>query len=243
MIESMPIPIENPDLRLRFSSRPRGARRPLLVVGDLDLSARGWNRTAHALEPRRYYIGPMLSGDFDEMLPELLHWRLRALMFDFAGALVPQWKSLTADQQDTLRVLSSHWPVGGDDDTPASFAPANDEETTRLPILIGRSTALIPVVPQLSGARTESNILADLASHIPSSADLIAGMTPLVVGPAANPRDFDAAKRVAASLHEQGCTGREIGRYLAAFGYVNAKGVVGAWHHQRLTEALPGRTR
>ena len=243
MIEPMPLPIEGPDLRLRFSSQPRGARRPLLVVGDLDLSARGWDRTVHALEPRRYYIGPMLSGDFEEMLPELLHWRLRALILDVAGILVPRWKSLTAHQQDTLRVLSSHWPVGGDDDSPASFAPANDEETTRLPILLERSSVLIPVRPRLSGARTESSILADLASHIPGSADLTAGLTPLIVGPAANPRDFDAAKRAAASLHEQGCTGREIGRYLATFGYVNAKGVVGGWHHQRLTEAMPGSIR
>lgn len=187
-------------------------------------------RIARSLEPRGYYIGPVLSRGFEEMLPELLHWRLRALVLDIAGILVPQWKSLMADQQDTLRVLSSHWPVGGDDDTPASLPPANDDESTRLPILIERSSMLIPVGPRLSGARTESNILTDLASHIPSSADLTAGLTPLVVGPTENPRDFEAAKRAAASLHEQGCTGREIGRHLATFGYVNAKGVVGVWH-------------
>ncbi|WP_454728194.1 hypothetical protein [Cellulosimicrobium protaetiae] len=243
MIELMPIPTENPGLKVRFSPAARGARRPLLVVGGLDTSPRGWGRIVRALEPKGYYIGPVLEGEFEETLPDLLHWRLRALVLDIAGVLVPKWKSLTPDQQDALRLLSSHIPVGGADNAPAWLAPLGDNEQALLPILFEHSSALNTVRSRPNGARSETNILTDLAAHVPSKDDLTAGMTPLLVGPTENPRDFGAAKRAAASLQEQGCTGREIGHYLATFGYVNAKGVVGAWHHQRLTEALPGIPR
>lgn len=61
-----------------------------------------------------------------------------------------------------------------------------------------------------------------------------------VWGSATNLRDFVAARRTAASLHKRGWPGRQIGRYLATYGYVNKKGIVGAWHHKRLSEALSG---
>jgi hypothetical protein len=239
MIEPVPTPTENPRLSMRALSHPRGTRRPLLVLGDLDTSARGWGRVAAALESKRYYLGPVLGGDLDQVLPDLLHWRFRAVMLDIAGILVPRWQHLPHEQQDRLRVLGSHWPSGGRDDKPARFLPI-DGESLQLPVFFEQSSHLRLVGSRLSGGWSTSSLLADLALHIPTDTDLVEGLKHHAWGQApADLRGFDAAQRAAARLSTSGCTGREIGRYLAAYGYENAKGVIGSWNYERLTEALP----
>lgn len=239
------VPHEAPALTI---VEPRkGARRALIVFGASGVRRRDGHRPEEAAVVTRgdVYLGPIVGSNsepFDAALAELIVWRVKSVMLNMAGIVVPRLDALTDVEHDLVLEVTRSWAVGGDSGVRLIDAPT--APVARLPLWrlgrLGRRgrDPLLEVSAPRSG-KSQATLRAMLDERAPSVAALKDGVMS-VVSPSAESRDFAHARTVAADLHRAGIPGVGIAHYLTAYGYVNSRGVPGAWHHARLREALAG---
>ena len=222
----------------------KGARRALIVFGALGVGGRDGHRPEEVavVTRRNVYLGPIVGSNgepFDRALAELMVWRVKSVMLNMAGVVVPQLDELTDLEQDLILEVTRSWAVGSDSGVRLVDAPT--APVARLPLWRVRRRGrdpLLEVTAPRSGT-SQATLRAMLDERAPSVSALNDGVMS-VVSPSAESRDFAHARTVAADLHRAGISGVGIAHYLTAYGYVNSRGVPGAWHHARLREALAG---
>lgn len=242
MTRSTPIPQEGPALRI--DPVRKDARRPLIVFGALGEPGADGLRPVERVPLARgdVFLGPLLGRDgqsFEEQIAELMIWRAKAIALRMAGIVVTQWNDLTPEQHDL--VLQASRDILGASGPRTRLGDAPVAEIFRLPVWRLAGAALVEVTRYRSGSSPQ-RLRETLESMAPTAEAFSAGLMSLI-DRTQSTRDFHAACRVAGDLQATGRSGVWIGKYLTAYGYENSRGVPGAWHYARRTEALTAGAR